>query len=378
MNISEIKKLEKEVGDKDYNTSYKSLYHILYILSFIGHGVSIFLGYFYTSSIFADTLGNATISFVLSLVLLSVLEILKRDFFSKSTLDFIKHKTLRKENMGLAIFSLFFIALTFYITIHGSREFTNKGELIEQDTDKLIGEYKDSITNAFSLKIQPIDSTISSINQKINIKDDEIGEISKSLVSGERTSLTASQRERTRVLNDDKKDLYSQISIYKNEIKTLETERNNTIDIGTNKLLNNKDKLVTKNESGVFKFMIVSALIEILIVGGICFCNFYKYKSYIDGIFKIESNPMYPKWKLYNDILEIIHTEKMANNKLPSQKSLIAQCKMEGLMVLPKEMTEFIKTLVVTGIIKSSGASKVLAMDKDKSTATLMEYFKIS
>lgn len=378
MKIDDIKKLENVVGDKDYHTSYKSLYYILYILSFVGHGVSIFLGYFYTSSIFADTLDNVIISFILSLILLFTLEILKRDFFTKATLDAIKYKGIRKQNIGLVIFSSLFIILTFYITIHGSKEFTSKGDIIVEDTDKKMELAKDSIITIYAMKIAPIDSVNNELNAKINQKDTEIQEISRSLVSGEKTSLTSSQRERTRVLSDDKKELTNQISLNKSEIQKLEKERNLEIEASNSKLLESRDKLVTKNESGVFKFMIVSALIELLIVGGICFCNFYKYKSYHDAISKLKSNPMYEKWLHFNDILNIIHTEKMTKAKLPSQKALILQCKMEGLLVIPKDMTEFIKTATLIGIIKSSGSSKFLTMDKEQSVSALMEYFKIN
>ena len=90
-------------------------------------------------------------------------------------------------------------------------------------------------------------------------------------------------------------------------------------------------------------FVILSSLIELAILAGVFFNEYYKFRSYNEFRNKLEKDPGYQKWLLYDQILNVIYTDdtKM-NKKLPSNKAIIDMCKANGIIVLPKDLSDFL------------------------------------
>ena len=81
---------------------------------------------------------------------------------------------------------------------------------------------------------------------------------------------------------------------------------------------------------------------------------------------------------LYEKILKIVYPEDAQNSeKLPSNKSMIEMCKINGIIVLPKDMTNFLKLLKGLGIIKQSGSSRYINKNRDMSFEVLKKHFNI-
>jgi hypothetical protein len=58
-------------------------------------------------------------------------------------------------------------------------------------------------------------------------------------------------------------------------------------------------------------------------------------------------------------MLSVIYKEDtMINQKLPSNKSIIEMCKVNDIIVLPKDVIDFLKVINGIGIIKVSGSSR--------------------
>ena len=90
MKFKEFKELEKGIVQQDFNKSYKTINYVMLILSIVGHLTSIFLAYFLVSKILNGVIDNSTI-FVggLTITILSLLELLKRDFFNKFSFQYL-------------------------------------------------------------------------------------------------------------------------------------------------------------------------------------------------------------------------------------------------------------------------------------------------
>ena len=70
-------------------------------------------------------------------------------------------------------------------------------------------------------------------------------------------------------------------------------------------------------------FILISSLIELIILAGVYFNEYYKFRSYKEFRDRLEKDPNYQKWMLYDQMLNIIYTEdtKM-NQKLPGNKGI--------------------------------------------------------
>ena len=125
-------------------------------------------------------------------------------------------------------------------------------------------------------------------------------------------------------------------------------------------------------------FILISTLIEFSILAGIFFGEYYKFRSYREFREKIERDPNFQKWMLYDQILSIVYTEdtKM-NQKLPSSKGIIDICKINDIIVLNKDITNFLKTAAGLGIIKVSGNTRYINKQRDLSFETLRKNFNI-
>ena len=77
-------------------------------------------------------------------------------------------------------------------------------------------------------------------------------------------------------------------------------------------------------------------------------------------------------------MLHIIYTDdtKM-NQKLPSNKAIIDMCKANGIIVLPKDLSDFLKIITNIGIIKVSGSAKYINKTKELSEEYLRKQYNI-
>jgi hypothetical protein len=132
------------------------------------------------------------------------------------------------------------------------------------------------------------------------------------------------------------------------------------------------------NGKNSFAFVIISTLVEVVILAGVYFNEYYKFRSYREFRDKIEKDPNYQKWLLFNEILEIIYTEETKmNQKLPSNKGIIEMCKINDIIVLPKDMTNFLKSMAGLGIIKISGSARYISKQRELSFESLRKHFNI-
>ena len=363
MKINEFKKLEKKINDQNFNQSYKTINLVLTALSYFGHVASIFLAYFMLSKILEGAMtDNKVAVFIASVVILGGLELLKRDIFDKFSIQYLKLRTFGKDVMPLFLLSITIIGLSFYASINGAAEYSSKSDKIENTTKDSLNVFKVETTKVFELKI--------------NSKEDEIVKNKKVLDDINTLALT-----QTKLTKDQRKiqtTLPAVIDTMKAEKERLVIERDQAIKLKEKELTVGSKGEKEKNDKNSFAFVIISTLIEIVILAGVYFGEYYKYRSYREFRDKIEKDPNYQKWMLYNEILEITYTEdtKM-NQKLPSNKGIIEMCKVNEIIVMPKDMINFLKTIANLGIIKVSGSTRYVNKQRDLAFEILRKHFNI-
>lgn len=373
MRISEFKKLEEKINGQNFSQGYKNINLVMLILSVFGHFASIFLAYFALSKVLGGVIENNPVAvFIASIVMLSGLELLKRDIFDKFSTQYLKVKSFTKDVLPLFVLSLIIIATSFYASINGAKEFSSKEAVIEKKQKETVNQFSDSLNKIYNVKITEIESEIKVNKDKIDTKDKEQTDL-ESIQPPSRSQLS-----RIKDLKDEKSTLRTDITKLETDEAAVKTELDNKIK-EHDKIVGNETQDKKKdNSSNSLAFVLISTLIELIILAGVYFNEYYKFRSYKEFRNRLEKDPNYQKWMLYDQILNIIYTEdtKM-NQKLPANKGITDMCKVNNIIVMPKDVTDFLKIMNGLGIIKTSGSVRYINKQRDLSFEILKKQFNI-
>jgi hypothetical protein len=374
MKISEFQKLEESVKEQDFNKSFRNINKVMFFLSIFGHLASIFLAYFLFSKILAGAItDNPILVGISSIILLSGLELLKREIFDKFSLQQIKYKSVTKSDVfPLMIVSLIIVSISFYSSIKGAQEFSSKSKEIETNVENKIASYEDSIRLLEKNEVAILKDKIEKTTVKIDEKDKEQTDLQNT------PDLNRQGKTRIKDLKNQIKDLNIERNQYKSEIDTIQKRYDR-------KIISYKSKEETKglekkseNKDNSFFFVMISTIIELVILFGVYFNEYYKYRSYIDFKSKIEKDPNFQLYYNYTAILNIIYNQDTKlNDKLPSGKSIQDLCKMNGIILLQKDVTNMFKLLTSLGIIRAGGSTKYFAKSKETALELLKKHFNI-
>lgn len=373
MKISEYQKLEESIKEQDFNTSFKNINKVMFYLSIFGHIASIFLAYFLISKILTGAItDNPLLVNISSIILLGGLELLKREIFDKFSLQQIKYKSFTNPDvLPLMIVSTVIVGISFYSSIKGAEEFSSKTKEIQSQVEVNIKSYEDSLNAIKKIELSKVDSKIENNESKIEEKDKELTELSNTI------DLTKEQKTRIKDLKSQAQSLTKDISVLKAEKDTIEkrTER---------EILKFKIKAESKgiekkeeNSNNSFFFVAISTIIELLILFGIYFNEYFKYRSYNDFRNKIETDSNFNSYHKFNSILNVIYNDDTkVNDKLMSSKNILELCKVNGINVLQKDVNNMFKLFASIGII-SKGSNKYYLKSKQNAQEVLKKHFNI-
>lgn len=281
--------------------------------------------------------------------------------FDKFSISYLKLKGITKEVLPLFFISLTIISLSFYASIKGAAEFSSKSAEIEVKGKETIKTYNDSLTKVYGDEIKGLEDSFKS--------KDEILTNLQTLALTQR--LSKDQRTTISDLSTQKKEIQQQVTDKKTELanKIKEHETGVTTEAAGKKEDNSKNSII---------FIIISTLIELTILAGVFFNEYYKFRSYNEFRDKIEKDPNYQKWLLYDEILNVIFTEDTKiNQKLPSNKAIIDMCKASDIIVLQKDVINFVKVMTNLNIIRVSGSAKYFGKQREMAFETLRKHFNI-
>jgi hypothetical protein len=358
MKIENYKKLEEKINGQNFNQSYNTINVVMTVLSYFGHATSIFLAYFMLSKILSSAMSDSIIAvFIACIIILSGIELLKRDIFDKFSIQYLKANRISKGVLPLLMLSLLIISISFYASISGASEFSSKSKVLELNKTEVLTTYKDSVSGVYNSKITQLEANIAN-------KDKEQTDLEGQYANRQ-------QRSRISDLKKDKEVLKLDITNLKSELAANLSSKEGEVTTST-------DEKKEDNSKNSFMFIIISSFIEITILAGVFFNEYYKFRSYREFRDKIEKDPSYKKWFLYEKMLSVIYKEDtMINQKLPSNKSIIEMCKVNDIIVLPKDVIDFLKVINGIGIIKVSGSSRYVNKTRELAFEYLKKNFNI-
>ena len=379
MKIKDFDKLEKKLNGQNFHESYGNINKVMTGLSYFGHVASIFLAFFMLSNILLGVMENHAVVYVVTVIILSAIELLKRDIFHKFSVMYLKLRAFTKDVMPLFLLSVTIIGISFYSSIKGAGEYSSKGEMIQKDFDKLNKQFEDSITKVYSVKIEDIEKEKGLKEKPLLVlykQQTELGELAlKGALSRDQKKLEKTLPAKIKELEDKNKSF---IDDKKKEILDVVKERDVKITEHHKKTKKDSEKKKSDNSTNSLAFIIFSTLIEISILAGVYFNDYYDVRSYREKRAQLEKDPSFQKWKLYNQMLEVIYTEETKmNQKLPSNKGIIEMCKMNEIIVLPKDVTEFLKTMSSMGVVKVSGSTRYINKVREQAFEILGKHFNI-
>ena len=373
MKINEFKKLEEKINGQNFNKGYKNINSLMLVLSIFGHFASIFLAYFALSKVLGGVIeNNPAVVLVTSVIMLSGLELLKRDIFDKFSIQYLKAKAFTKDVLPLFLLSVAIISTSFYASIHGAKEFSSKEAVIEENQKVVVNQFVDSLTTIYNVKVAEVETEIKADKEKLDIKDKEQTDLEAIQPP------TRSQRNRIKDLKEERNILRTDITKLEGDVNVIKTElatkiKEHETTVGAETEDKKKD-----NSSNSLAFVLISTLIELIILAGVYFNEYYKFRSYREFRNSIEKDPNYQKWMLYEQMLSIVYTEdtKM-NQKLPANKSIADMCKVNDIIVMPKDITDFLKVMNGLGIIKTSGSTRYVNKQRDLAFEILRKNFNV-
>ena len=379
MKIDEFEKLEKKINKQNFHESYKTLKLVMVALSYFGHIASIFLAFFMLSNILLGVMDNKPVVYVVTVIVLSAIELLKRDIFHKYSILYLKLRAFTKDVLPLFFLSITIIGISFYSSIKGASEYSSKSDKIEQDSEKIIKRTQDSIKGIYDTRINDKVNEISLLEKDVNSLRGQQRQLNDLALTG---SLTKEQKRLLSLLpkqiSEAEKQNKDVISGKKDELEKLKVDLTDETEKAVKKIKGDVFKQKKDNSKNSVAFIIFSTIIEISILAGVYFKDYYDVRSHREKKNELEKDGSYQKWRVYKQILEIIYTEDTkVNQKLPSGKGIIDNCKVNDVIILPKDITNFLKTMTSLGIIKVSGSTRYFAKERSLAFEALNKHFNI-
>ena len=379
MKIDEFEKLEKKINKQNFHESYKTLKLVMVALSYFGHVASIFLAFFMLSNILLGVMDNKPVVYVVTVIVLSAIELLKRDIFHKFSILYLKLRSFTKDVLPLFFLSITIIGISFYSSIKGASEYSSKSDKIEKDSEKIIKRSQDSIKGIYDTRINDKVNEISLLEKDVNSLRSQQRQLNDLALTG---SLTKEQKRLLSLLpkqiSEAEKQNKDVISGKKDELEKLKSDLTDETDKVVKKIKGDVFKQKKDNSKNSIAFIIFSTIIEISILAGVYFKDYYDVRSHREKKNELEKDGSYQKWRVYKQILEIIYTEDTkVNQKLPSGKGIIDNCKVNDVIILPKDITNFLKTMTSLGIIKVSGSTRYFAKERSLAFEALNKHFNI-
>lgn len=366
-------KIRDKSINKTYYEKYKEIRLGIYVFSFFGNIASVFLAYFFFRNIFDNAFNELSNNIFITIGIiffLGLFELIKRYVFDLFSIEYIKNnKTLLKKNMiGFIFCTLLIVCTSCYFTISGAKKFTDKEISLEDKTEINITSKTDSINNLFFTEyIKPLKEQNKSLleqNEKLNLSlNNAISLDNKNNVYSTRT-----------LINQNVK------MVNKNDTLINKYEKERDFKISEFKLKQNNNLIVNKdrNKQNILIFILISTIIELIIMIGIYYNEFYLYKVTTEYEKDIMNTPLFRLWKKYDEILEIIFgTGININEQMMPEESLASLLLTNEVNISKKEIKNFFRLAYNLKIIVRQGPKRIINQSLDDSKDTLKNHFKI-
>lgn len=360
MDLKKYDELRKKISTKDFEGNNKGLDKWLYGFSFVGNISAIFFAYFlvYPALLKAIALNFITgfwgtaIAFMFTIGFLSIFEITKRYFVRNFSNDFvINRKKISAQVLGWFMLSFTIIALSFYLSITGSKNLATTSFHKNTIAEAQISTQIDSLSNIYENKKKIYIDDNDALRTITNDLRQKLVETPVNYMSI-RKDYQASIDKNTKIINDNQEEI-DKINIDLN-VKLVELKEN----LNTTKSGNKNED--TRN---IFLFIIIVVFNELVIIGGIYFREFYEYKLFEINHQKFEK--IYQKKDRYRSLLVFVYGDGKAiigDRVIPGQELKAIVAEKTNLTNSNKLVEEFLQDMDRLGIFATTGKRRFIAM----------------
>jgi len=323
MDTKKYDKLRQKIKTKDFEGNNKGLDKWLWNFSFLGNISSIFFAYFlvYPALLKAITLNfiNGTwgiaLALGLTLIILTIFEIIKRYLIRNFSSDFVINK--RKLNfkvLSWSITSIAIVVLSFYLSISGSKNLASTSSIKNAIVQTEVVSKTDSITSVYDSQKQ------------IYIGDNEAlravnTDLRKKLAD------TPLNYPTTRKGYQDNIDSNTElIRENDNKIEALNSELQREVAEFKQEFAEVKSENQTEDTKNILLFIIIVCFNEILIIGGLYFREYYEYTLYVINQERYEK--MYQRKDRYKALLSFVYQ----NGKLTSGDRVLPMLELKAIV----------------------------------------------
>lgn len=373
MKYESYKLLEDKFDNKDFHKSYKPINVTLYVFSLFGNIASVFFAYFFLYSILQEAVGGLAAASILgfaSVFFLSAFELLKRYVFHRFSLEWVssKFKISLRETMMLGVFSVLLISASFYMSLNGAHKFADKSDNIEANVDSLYTQYEDSLVKKYSIWTEELKAE----NQKLSEANIEYNQ------EAENTKFTSIKKQKFDLIkanNQTIRDNKAKLDSYEQELTKKLKDKKTELEADSG-----KEK--EQNSSSGFKFVLLSTFIELMILIGILFNNYYSHRAYKEYVEKVSSDENFLLWQKYDMFLDIIYkngkkTLRPGDESIPVSK-VQDLARIRGIHTSEREVVDGYKVFNHLRITATRSGRRFVTSDYDLAKDVLRRHFNVS
>jgi hypothetical protein len=357
--------LKKKIIVKSYTERFKWVDKFLYYFSWFGNAVSVFLAYFFMQKLFFSSFNQVGKSIIITfgiILFLAMFELLKRYVFGMFSIEVIKEKkqALKTNMISFFIGTLALVSGSFYLSLHGAKEFIDNSKGFEIFTENKITNKVDSLNNFyFNEYIKPLKETNKTLTEQ------------NSKYSEEQTYKTRYAG----LISENNKKIDKNNDLIKDYEKRRDLETDKYKDTETIKLTEN----LSENKSNTISFIILSTLIELIIMIGVFYDKFYDFKLITEYEETVINTPEFRKWHRNNFMLELIYGKaKNMGDPIPPVNSILELSETAGMKITKSELDKFIKILYYLEIVKLEGNRRVTNLKEEDGKKALRDYYGIN
>jgi len=371
MEFNKYVELRKKIKEKSFEGKNKNLSKWLYRSSYVGNVLSIAFAFFLVFPALNNTISAHIISgaigtyssVLLSILLLAIFEYIKRILIHNLSFDLVKYKwKIKPAIVGWVIFSMVIIGGSFYLSLSGAKNFASTSSNINITIEHNNKQIIDSLTllsnnekNTYIVNLNGLRESNKALREKLLNTDDKSSKLRKEYQGIIDKNLIEINQNETKI--NDINNTYNARII----------ELNKGIDISKNENKSN-------DTNNIILFILLSSFIELLIIIGIYFKEYYELMLY--GLNEGKMEKQYVKKERYTILLKYLYKEGKAQigEKVIAVVPFKELIKSKAQNIPSKFVDEFFMDMDNHGIFTKEGKRRFIGLSYDKALEILNEF----
>jgi hypothetical protein len=372
MDLKKYDELRKKISTKDFEGNNSGLDKWLWRFSFVGNASSIFFAYFlvYPALLKAITLNFITgnwgtaLAFGLTLIFLVIFEIVKRYLIRNFSNDYMVNK--RKLNFklfGWSITSVAVVALSFYLSISGSKNLASTSSIKNVAVQTQTTSKIDSLTSIYDTQKQIYvddNEALREVNKELR---QTLAETPLNYITARKEYQTSIDKNTTIIQEND------------DEVARLNAELQIKIAEYNQELSATKSGNASEDSKNILLFVIIVIFNELIIIGGLYFREYYEYKLYQINQQKYEK--IYQKKDRYRALLTFVYND----GKLSTGDKVITGLELKEIVAEKtniqnsnKFVEDFLRDMDRLGIFVTNGKRRYIQATFDNALEIVENY----